>query len=316
LISLKNKGRPAWNRGIHPSDATKNKMSISHMGIYPSAETLAKRSLALTGLKRKPVSLEARANMSRVHVGKKPTEETRLKMRKRTLNESAFSTVTPDSAHWIGYLIADGNVSIKKGSPVIALHVKEIDKDHLIKYRAFLGSSHKIGCYVNKTRGNISYSISFHSETMAEDLAKYGVVPKKWFIVKVKGGVENNKDLWRGIIDGDGHLGIYLRRRKDGSLRPIPYISLTSNLNVCLQFKAFLEESLGFLMPNIVPDKKSYQLWISDHRALRAITLLYGNCTLALDRKLADARNIMNSFQLIGRSKYIRRTEGYHGGSK
>jgi hypothetical protein len=150
---------------------------------------------------------------------------------------------------------------------------------------------------------------------MAEDLARYGVVPNKWFIVKVKGGVENNKDLWRGIIDGDGHLGIYLRRRKEGSLRPIPYISLTCNLNVCLQFKAFLEKSLGFLMPNIVPDKKSYQLWISDHRALRAIGLLYANCSLALDRKLADARNMMNSFQLIGRSRYIRRTEGYDGGS-
>jgi hypothetical protein len=307
LISQKNKGRP-WNKGLHPSDATRNKMSTSHIGIYPSAETLAKRSLALTGLKRKPVSLEARANMSRAHVGKKPSEETRLKMRKCTLNESAFSTVAPDSAYWIGYLIADGNVSIKKGSSVIALHVKEIDKNHLIKFRAFVGSSHKLGRYVSKTRGNISCSISFHSERMAEDLAGYGVVPDKWFIVKVKGGVENNKDLWRGIIDGDGHLGIYLRRCKNGSLRPIPYISLTSNLNVCLQFKAFLEKSLGFLMPNIVPDKKSYQLWISDHRALRVITLLYTNCGLALDRKLADAQNIMNSFQLIGRSRYIRRT--------
>ena len=119
LISLKNKDRAAWNKGIHPSDVTRNKMSISHMGIYPSVETLAKRSLPLTGLKRKPVSLEARANMSRAHVGKKPTEEARLKMPKCTLNESAFSTVTPDSA----YLIVDGNVSIKKGSPVIALHV-------------------------------------------------------------------------------------------------------------------------------------------------------------------------------------------------
>jgi len=306
-ISQKNKGRPAWNKGLHPSEKTRDKMSISHFGIYPSAETIRKRSLALTGLKRKPISLETRANMSRAHVGKKVSEETRSKMRKCTLNESAFSTVTPDSAYWIGYLIADGNVSIKKGIPVIALHIQKLDKDHLdIKFRAFVGSSHKLGCYVSKARGNTSYSISFSSEIMAEDLARYGVVPRKWFILKVKGGVENTKDLWRGVIDGDGNLGIYLRKRKDGSFRPIPYIALTSNLYVCHQFKEFLEKSLGFPMPNVVPYKKSYLFSISDHRALRAITLLYANCTLALERKLASAWNIMNSFQLNGNSRYIR----------
>jgi hypothetical protein len=140
---------------------------------------------------------------------------------------------------------------------------------------------------------------------MAEDLARYGVVPNKCFTVKVKGGVENDKDLWRGVIDGDGNLGIYLRRHRDGSFRPLPYISLTSNLNVCLQFKAFLEKSLGLPMPNPIPYRNSYLFWISDHRALRAITLLYINCALALDRKLASARNIMNSFQLVGRSRCI-----------
>src|SRR2546422_4689796 len=107
---------------------------------------------------------------------------------------------------------------------------------------------------------------------MAGDLARYGVVPRKWFIVKMKGGVENNQDLWRGYIDGDGNLGIYLRKRKDGSYRHIPYIALTSNLYVRHQFKEFLEKSLSFSMPNVVPYKKSYLFSISDHRALRAIT--------------------------------------------
>ena len=72
------------------------------------------------------------------------------------------------------------------------------------------------------------------------------------------------------------------------------------------QFKEFLEKSLSFSMPNVVPYKKSYLFSISDHRALRAITLLYANCTLALERKLASARNIVDSFQLIGHSGYIR----------
>lgn len=101
-------------------------------------------------------------------------------------------------------LLADGNVSIKKGIPIVALHQQEIDKGQIDKFRTFVKSTHKIGCYVNKKTGRVYYSISFSCKIMADDIAKYGVVPKKWFIVKVRGGLENDRDLWRGVIDGDG----------------------------------------------------------------------------------------------------------------
>ncbi|HKG87729.1 MAG TPA: hypothetical protein VKA95_05335 [Nitrososphaeraceae archaeon] len=142
---------------------------------------------------------------------------------------------------------------------------------------------------------------------MANDLAKYGVVPRKWFIVKIKGGIENNRDLWRGVVDGDGNMGIYHRKTSTGSTRTVPYISLTGNLHVCLQFKAFLENTLSLPMPNLVPTKNSYLFSVSDHRAVRAIKLLYKECTVALDRKLAIAENIMNSFEVTNSIRYIKR---------
>ena len=227
-ISEKNQGRPAWNKGIHWSEESRRKMSIAHIGIYPSKETIRKRSLALKGLKRRPFSVEARKNMSRAHIGKKLRDETRAKMRKCTLNERAFETITEQSSYWVGMLIADGNVSIKKGIPIIALHLQEVDKDHIDKkFRNFVCSSHKLGHYVDKKTRKVRYSIHFSSERMANDLAKYGIVPKKWFIVKVKGGLENSKDQWRGVIDGDGSMGVYLRKTSKGTFRPVPYLSLT-----------------------------------------------------------------------------------------
>jgi hypothetical protein len=142
---------------------------------------------------------------------------------------------------------------------------------------------------VNKKAGNISYSISFSSVKIANSLRSYGIVPNKWFIVKINGGLENNRDLWRGIIDGDGHIGIH---------SSIPCISLTGSLRVCLQFKTFLEHQLGISMPNLVSYKNSYSISVSGHRAVRAIKLLYENCTVALDRKLVVARKIMDLFQI------------------
>lgn len=308
IISEKNKGRPAWNKGLKMPEETRKKLSVSHLGIYPSKETLLKRSKALTGLKRKPISELTRLKMSRAHLGYTPTEETKVKMRKRKLNEDAFSVLTPESKYWIGMFVADGNVSYKRGVAIITLHLQEIDRDHIDKkFRAFVGSTHKLGCYVKKNTEGVYYSISFSSEKMANDLAAYGVVPNKWYIVKVKGGIENDRDLWRGVMDGDGTLGIYQKKTFNGSTRLVPYISLTGNLYICHQFKAYLEHQIGLPMPRINPNKNSYLFSVSDHRAVRAIKLLYENSTVALDRKLRIANTISDSYKVQGDSRYLRR---------
>ena len=142
---------------------------------------------------------------------------------------------------------------------------------------------------------------------MANDLVVYGVRTRKWFVTKVKGGIENDRDTWRGAIDGDGHLGIYKRRKNNGTIRLVPYISLTGNLYVCHPFKTFLEHQIGTDMPDIYPYKNSYLFSLSDHRAVRAIKLLYEGCEVALDRKLEIAKRILGSFLLNGNSRYLKR---------
>jgi hypothetical protein len=250
---------------------------------------------------------EARAKMSVSHSGRKLPQETKSKMRTCTLNESAFGEITEQSVYWIGFLMADGNICYKKEIPIIALHLKDIDIQHLEKFREFVGSSHKVGCYVNKTWGNTSYSISFSSERIANDLAKYGVLPKKCFIAKIEGGIEYDRNLWRGIIDGDGTLDIYVRKNSNGTTRKIPYISLTGSSNICLQFKTFLEKELQQSMPAVISNKNSYLFHVSDHRAIKIIKLLYEHCTIALDRKLSTAHNLMESFQITDNTRFIKR---------
>jgi hypothetical protein len=105
---------------------------------------------------------------------------------------------------------------------------------------------------------------------------------------------------WTSIV------GINLKKITGEAVRSVPYISITGNLYVCLQFRAFLEHQIGLSMPNIVPYKNSYQFSVSDHRAVRAIKLLYENCNMALDRKLKFAKTILDSFEVQGNSTTMR----------
>ena len=239
---------------------------------------------------------QTRDRMSLAHLGHKLSPQHKLKMRTCTLNESAFDVLTEESAYWLGFLIADGNICYKKGIAIIALHLKDIDLSHLHKFRKFVGSSHKIGNYVNRRWGNASHSISFSSERIANVLEKYGFVPRKCFTAEIKGGVENNRHVWRGLIDGDGSLGVYERKNLNTTIRRVPYISVTGTKSVCLQFRSFLEKELGEPMPpSVVFYKRSYLFMVSDHRAVKAIKLLYGDCTIALERKLRKALEILRN---------------------
>src|SRR5690348_15514045 len=61
------------------------------------------------------------------------------------IRQDAFDELTPEAAYWIGFLFADGSVGISGQSGRVSVRVSERDKDHLVKLRTFLGSTHKIG---------------------------------------------------------------------------------------------------------------------------------------------------------------------------
>jgi hypothetical protein len=60
-------------------------------------------------------------------------------------------------------------------------------------------------------------------------------------------------------------------------------------------------------MPNIYPIKNSYIFTVHNHRAVRAIILLYDGCAIALDRKLEIAKKKMNSFKIIAGGRCVKR---------
>jgi hypothetical protein len=102
------------------------------------------------------------------------------------------------------------------------------DIDHVQKYRTFLDSTHPISIHTDKD-GHTSCRLGFSARKLASTLRRYGAMPRKSFSAKIGGGLEYDKDVWRGIIDADGTLG------KNGNRR----ISLCSaSYRLMVQFKA------------------------------------------------------------------------------
>lgn len=203
------------------------------------------------------------------------------------LREIVFDNVNEESAYWVGMLMSDGCVYVdKSGSYRITLSLKVDDIAHIELFRDFLGSKNKIGINRKIKHGKtFLYSrIIITSNKIAERLMKYGVKPRKSLTAKVV-GLENDKNFWRGMVDGDGWVKI----NKHG----YPVVGLCGSRSCCKQFRRFVL--------SICPDCKSsvkkigkisYWRTVGRH-AVKIIDCLYSDNIVSLKRKCEVAVSII-----------------------
>jgi hypothetical protein len=193
-----------------------------------------------------------------------------------------------ESAYWIGILMADGSISEIKThanggiTPYVVLKLQIKDIDHLKKFKVFVGSDHPISIYTDK-REKVSCRVGFSARKMAYKLAEYGVTPRKSLIAEIKGGLEHNRDFWRGVVDGDRYLS------KGGR----PVLNLLGSERLIAQFKSFIENALGKPIP-AKSVKKGSIYSITGHTALQVVKTLYYQCFIALKRKLERAQLMLS----------------------
>lgn len=202
--------------------------------------------------------------------------------RTHTLNENAFDTLTEESAYWVGFLMADGCVSGR----YLRLGLAEIDLPHIEKLKTFLGSSHVVAY---SPEGVYQFAVS--SRRLASALAKYGVVPRKTHSAQVI-GLEHNRHFWRGVIDGDGSLGIY---RSGRNMLPRPRIQLVGSRELLTQFIAFVKARFPECRLNMTPSRSIYYVGTNGKFARALVALLYSDCSTYLGRKYDKAVEILSS---------------------
>lgn len=209
---------------------------------------------------------------------RKPTETSR----KYELNENVFDYAdTEASAYWIGFLLADGNVS----GNAVSLTLSSKDRNHLIKLKKFLESSHPIFDY--ETKGFPYSRLLFTNKHLALSLSKFGIVNKKTFNVSLP--IQVNKEFWpdliRGYVDGDGGFGF----SKSSSSSPNVIFHVTSTKNMVLWMQSVLMKECGLSQTKLNQRNKQspiYTLRYNGKKQVKRIgNYLYGDSEISLDRK-------------------------------
>lgn len=215
------------------------------------------------------------------------------------LNHEAFDTLTPESLYWMGFLTADGTIGdYGGGSSQVILEVAERDREHVEKFRSFLGSTHAItksihkktmlGNYELQDRASASFRV--RSNKLADALAQNGVTK----ISKERAPVDkiaDSIDYWRGCIDGDGT--VRWSDHDNGKYR-YPQILLCGHIPLLDRYKAFLDRK--DVRSNIVPTSSGiWQIRLEGKSALKVIKLLYVDAIIVLERKHATALEIINT---------------------
>jgi hypothetical protein len=214
-----------------------------------------------------------------------------------TLRHDAFDVLTPDAAYWCGFLFADGSAYPSlRGADVVSSGLTASDRGHLEKFRAFLGSTHTIidvpaktcfGRYTRRPKAQFQAT----SGPLAARLRALGR-----YEGTIAEGLVTSCHFWRGVVDGDGSLGLY-RDPRPPHLVDYAHFQLDGSLRLLGAFLTFLGgQGLAGRM-KVRPHKSIYRVGTTRGAATRIVNLLYHDAPTALDRKAARASEILKALR-------------------
>lgn len=164
---------------------------------------------------------------------KERVELRRAVRRSKIKHHGFFKTIdTPRKAYFLGMLITDGSIIIDKRpgrAPAVQLMLKADDIDILHIFADEVGADRSV---VKISNRNEAY-FRFTSIEMVQDLAQYGMIPRKTEYTYIPDIREDLKPhLLRGMFDGDGTVYI-----KDNSGKPQIRFGIYGTKKVCKQFR-------------------------------------------------------------------------------
>jgi len=208
-------------------------------------------------------------------------------MNKYSLRHDAFDIITNEAAYWIGFLFADGSVILEqKGSAIVQVRLSEVDRNQVVKLREFLGSTHAIGTcppgnfggYTSRASVRLSV-VSEHLASRLLDLGRYeGPIARR---------LVTSCHFWRGVVEGDGSIFI--------SKRGHAVFGVVGSRRLLDAFLDFLRDHDLARQMTVRPHKSIYSLSTAGHLAEQIVEELYGDGGLALERKAAAARPMIES---------------------
>lgn len=208
-------------------------------------------------------------------------------------DENFFENIdTEEKAYWVGFILADGCLSIRNNyKKDLSIGLK--DKGHLQKFVSSINGNNKIRTYTWKRR---QYeAISIRCPKIIEDLLNLGMTPRKSLIAKVPPIREElSSHFWRGVVDGDGSMGIYINRKRYNHKSFA--LSLVGSNAVISEFIRYIQNNTGIILV-ANSSRRIFVAKTTNASAIRIIKLLYENATMFMDRKFKLAKHMIKEWQ-------------------
>lgn len=214
-----------------------------------------------------------------------------------TVNHHAFDKLTNETLYWLGIMATDGCIHRERNrTPLIQLCLQ--DKEHIKKFKMFLQATYPIRPHGQRPN---NYLIVPRSKPIADRLEQYGITQRKTHSLEISNNypqILRSKSFWRGVIDGDGHIGRYTQHQK--YKYALVHLGSTSH-NFIQQYQQFIHAILGQSynirqQTNRRMSRKPLSLiTISGKMAKKLLYHLYYDADIYLDRKYKRAIEIINA---------------------
>lgn len=185
-----------------------------------------------------------------------------------------------NDAYFYGLLLTDGNCYLSTGGRGrISLEVT--DEDIISKlYKLYKGSFSKRTRDTNFIKGHTFFIWRNSKKEFREELISYGFpVGNKQFSQCVPNIDYNQYGFWRGVIDGNGSIGL--------TKRGFPFLSFaTKSEPLKISYLEFLNNTSGLSKKSTRNNRDSlYNICVYKEDAQNVSELLYKNSTLFIQRK-------------------------------
>jgi len=207
----------------------------------------------------------------------------------KNCNEAVFANVdTPAKAYWLGILLTDGYVSDTREDSQPQIGLQLVDRDLLEKFREVLGSKNPVMPLRQRSdHHQPMYRVVVNSRRLADDLKRYGVVPRKTsstYLPILSPTLMPH--LLRGIFDGDGTVS----HREDGAV----IIGYAGSERLVAEVRIWLICKLGVSDNRIHKEGAPCFVQWSHRPDVRSIVrYLYRNADVYLERKFALIQGLL-----------------------
>lgn len=199
----------------------------------------------------------------------------------------------PNWAYFMGLLHTDGHMRKDKKTPnggSIIINLKHSDASILKRLRFLFGGSvlhryEKTNFSKNKLYHSVRlliYRFPIRNELLQNGMP-YGAKSKT---INPPTKSYSEADYWRGVIDGDGSLGMNNLNK--------PYISLeVASKDIILAFNEYVKKTIGKTTISNLNKKKMYASKLNVEDAQKLVSILYYPGCLGITRKIRRAKKVL-----------------------